>query len=302
LLAAALARPRLTVTLALALAAVAVLALPRLGVELVPPFAQGQFSFDLEFPAGTPLARVEGKLTDIEAELASDARIGVLYASIGDSPALGGARSERRENIAQLGITLADTGSRRDETAVIARCRQLLAGYPEIRYTFRRPSYFSFETPVEVQVYGYDLDALAAYAERLALGMAQIPGLRDVRSSLEQGSPEVQVRFARDRLASLGLDMDTVSRTLHGKIHGDVATRLKEQDRQIDVRVRRAASTGSTSARSAASSSAESRRADPLATVAEVAWAGPAQIVHVGQPARGRDQRQPRRRDSPREP
>ncbi|MBM4118456.1 efflux RND transporter permease subunit [bacterium] len=285
LLARALARPRLVLGLALLLAAAALLGLPLLGVELVPSFSQGQFAFDLEFPAGTPLARAESKLSEIEGGLAGDPRIGVLYASIGDSPALGGARSEKRENVAQLGITMAAGGDRRAEAAVIDRCRQLLARYPEIRYTFRRPSYFSFETPVEVQVYGYDLDALAGYADQLAVGMAQIPGLRDVKSSLERGSPEVQVRFARDRLASLGLDMDAVSRTLRGKIHGDVATRLKEQDRQVDVRVRRAAATELDVAQIGGLVVGQVEGVPiPLATVAEVAvGTGPAQIVHVGQ-------------------
>ncbi len=285
LLAAALARPRLVLGLALLLAAGAVASLPLLGVELVPPFAQGQFGFDLEFPAGTPLARVEQKLREIEADLAGDARIGVLYASVGDSPSLGGARSEKRENVAQLGISVADSGDRDQEAAVIDRCRQVLAAYPELRYTFRRPSYFSIQTPIEVQVYGYDLDALAAYADRLALGMAQIPGLRDVKSSLEQGNPEVQVRFARDRLASLGLDMEAVSRTLRGKIHGDLATRLKEQDRQIDVRVRRAdAGQMDVGEVSGLVIGQVEGVPIPLATVAEVILGtGPAQIVHVGQ-------------------
>ncbi|MCB9512773.1 MAG: efflux RND transporter permease subunit [Candidatus Krumholzibacteriia bacterium] len=285
LLETALAHRAATLAVAVLLAAAALLCLPFLGLELVPPFAQGQFAFDLEFPAGTPLARAEDKLGEIEDALKDDPRIDVLYASAGDNPSLGGARSERRENVAQLGITVTDAGDRAGEAALIDRCRQILSGYPEIRYSFRRPSYFSFQTPIEVQVYSYDLDGLAAYSDRLAVAMAQIPGLRDVKSSLEQGNPEVQVHFERDRLASLGLDMDTVSRTLRGKIRGDVATRLKEEDRQVDVRVRRAAAQEMNVAEIGGLVVGQVEgRPIPLATVADVnVGTGPAQIVHVGQ-------------------
>ena len=281
----ALEQRAITLTLALLLALAAILAIPRLGVELVPSFAQGQFAFELEFPAGTPLSAAEAKITTLEADLAGDPRIATLYSTAGDSPQLGGARSERRENVGQLGITVADTGDRDMEAAVIDHCRRVLAGHPEIRYTFRRPSYFSFRTPVEVQIYGYDLNTLGDYADRLTLAMAQLPGLRDVRSSLESGNPEVQVRFARDRLASLNLDLDAVSRTLRGKIHGDVATRLKERDRQLDIRVRRAAaSTMDVQDIGSLVVGQVEGVSILLSTVAEVELGvGPSQITHIGQ-------------------
>jgi len=112
-----------------------------------------------------------------------------------------------------------------------------------------------------------------------------VPGLRDVRSSLEAGNPEVQVRFARDRLASLNLDLESVSRTLRGKIHGDVATRLKERDRQLDIRVRRANVTTMDVAQVGGLVIGQVDGVPiPLSTVAEVdIGTGPSQITHIGQ-------------------
>ncbi len=275
----------LTLFLALLLAAAAILVLPRLGLELVPPFAQGQFAFDLELPAGTPLAAVEAKVSELEAELSEDSRIATLYSSVGDSPQAGGSRRERRENIAQLGVTITDTGDRDMEAAVIDHCRHLLSGYPEIDTAFSRPSYFSFRTPIEVHIHGYDLGDLAGYAGELTRAMAAVPGLRDVRSSIEIGSPEVQVRFDRERLASLNLDLDAVSRTLRGKIHGDVATRLKERDRQLDIRVRRADAVGMDLSEIGGLVVGQVEGVPiPLSTVADIEiGTGPSQITHIGQ-------------------
>jgi HAE1 family hydrophobic/amphiphilic exporter-1 len=52
------------------------------------------------------------------------------------------------------------------------------------------------------------------------------------------GSPEVQVRFDRDRLARLGLEESEVANMLRNKIRGDVASRYREEDKQIEILVR----------------------------------------------------------------
>ena len=70
--------------------------------------------------------------------------------------------------------------------------------------------------------------------------LSRVPGFEDVRSSVEDGSPELQVVFDRERMASFDLDLATVSQTLRNKIRGDVATRYKERDKQLDILVRTA--------------------------------------------------------------
>jgi len=62
----------------------------------------------------------------------------------------------------------------------------------------------------------------------------------DVRSSAELGNPELQVRFDRDALARLGLDLGQVAAVVRQKVRGEVATRFNEGDREIDIVVRSA--------------------------------------------------------------
>jgi HAE1 family hydrophobic/amphiphilic exporter-1 len=52
----------------------------------------------------------------------------------------------------------------------------------------------------------------------------------------------VQIRFDRERLARYGLEENQVAQVLRNKIRGDVASRYREGDRQIDILVRAAAS------------------------------------------------------------
>jgi HAE1 family hydrophobic/amphiphilic exporter-1 len=146
--------------------------------------------------------------------------------------------STTAEHYGQLNVVLADRRDEAVEQAVMSRMRDHFLTIPELETRYGKPTYFSLKTPIEVILFSDDLEFLAEYASRVADGLGQIPGLVDVRSSLEEGNPELQVIFDRERLASLGLDMRTVAETLRDRVLGAVPTRFREEDRQIDIRVR----------------------------------------------------------------
>ena len=282
---AALARPGRSIVFALLIAAGGAALVPSLGIELVPPFTQGEFAFDIEMPPGTPLGSTENRMVELERSIAGDKGIRIYFTSIGESPELGSARNERRENVAQINVAIADRGNDAQELEVIELVRQAIAKNTDMVYTFRRPSYFSFKTPIEIHIYGYDLATMQKYSAELVTMLAEKPGFRDVRSSLEDGSPEVQIEFRRDRMAALDLDLESVSRTLRNKIRGDVATRLKEKDRQIDILVRtaHAAQLDVDRVEDLVVSQVDGIPI-PLSSVADITLGrGPSQITHIGQ-------------------
>jgi HAE1 family hydrophobic/amphiphilic exporter-1 len=68
--------------------------------------------------------------------------------------------------------------------------------------------------------------------------LARIPGLSDVKTTARAGDPEIHVLFQRDLLARLGLEENQISNALRNKIRGDVASRYREDEKQIDMLVR----------------------------------------------------------------
>ncbi len=70
----------------------------------------------------------------------------------------------------------------------------------------RRQSLLAFGAPVEVNIYGYNLEDLQRVADEVGARLVDVPGLRDIRLSMVPGSPEVQVSFDRDKLNRYGLD------------------------------------------------------------------------------------------------
>ena len=131
-----------------------------------------------------------------------------------------------------------DKGNRAAEIAMVNELRRRLDRIEGVELKFARPTYFTLQTPVEVEIYGYNLTTLQRVTDVFERELAKVAGVKDVKTSMEPGNPEVNVIFDRDRLASLGLSLNDVSNRLKTKIQGEVPTKLKEKELQVDIRVR----------------------------------------------------------------
>ncbi len=235
----AIARKKTTVAVALGLFAAALAVVPMLGRELIPPLTEGEFFFEVSLPQGSSLAATDRVMTELEAAAAADPRVEQSYSRVGSRLVAGGVSLNTvGEHFGQINVALKNKSDDRVEAAAVETLRQSFSAIPDVTAKFGRPSYFSVKTPVEVVLYGEDLEELRDYSLDLSQELSAVPGLVDVRSSLEAGNPELHVVFDRDRLAALNLDLGTMSSTLQNRVQGVVPTRFKESDRQIDVRVR----------------------------------------------------------------
>lgn len=235
----AIRRRYLTMVLAVCAFALALLGLRLVDTELIPQLTEGEFFLEMKLPEGTALPATDRVVAAVEKILAADPAVALYYSTVGSRLVSGGmSLNTKSENLAQLNVTMKDRSDDLAEAATIENLRRDYADRPDLQVKIGRPSYFTLKTPIEVAVYGEDLPALGDYSQDLAGRLAAIPGLVDVRSSLEAGNPELQVAFDRDRLAALGLDMGVMSETLRQRVQGVVPTRFKEADRQIDIRLR----------------------------------------------------------------
>jgi len=210
----------------------------RLGVNLIPQLSQGEFSFRVELPEGTPLAITDRYVAQIQKAIESDPRVDAYSSTAGGAGLSLTSTGTEGENIGRIQVRMKPETRRAEEEAVAAILRDRLEASGSARYKFERPALFSFRTPVEVEVYGDSLSELQASAAAVRDRVGAVSGLVDVKSSLEAGSPELQITFNRDRLAALGLELAEVAGTVRSKVQGDVATRFTEKDREIDILVR----------------------------------------------------------------
>ena len=225
-------------TLAVALVGVAAAAYQQVGAELIPPLTQGEFSFEVRLPEGRPIEQTDRVIRDVEPRVQAIPEVATVFSSVGGSNKNQFAQGALEENIGQLYVVMKDRRDKQAERSTINRIRQELGRHPDLTYTFSRPTLFSFKTPIEVEIYAFDLEGQRKAADLVAARLARMEGLSDIQTTTELGYPEIQIRFQRQRLSRLGLDESQIANTLRNKIRGEVASRYREEDKQIDILVR----------------------------------------------------------------
>ena len=222
-----------------ALAFVASLALvPMLGADLIPQLAQDRFDMTAKLPAGTPLKQTDALVRQLQLAHAKDDSIASLYGVSGSGTRLDASPTESGENIGKLTVVMAGGGDARTEAAITERLRASMQQHPGVQVDFARPALFSFSTPLEVELRGQDMATLERAGQALAAMLRNNPHYADVKSTVEEGFPEIQIRFDQERAGALGLTTRQIADVVVKKVRGDVATRYSFRDRKIDVLVR----------------------------------------------------------------
>ncbi|HVR43913.1 MAG TPA: efflux RND transporter permease subunit [Thermoanaerobaculia bacterium] len=264
---------------------ISLLLIPRLGFDLIPAFTQGEFQFRVELPEGTPIESTDRFIESAASVLSGNAAVASWSTVAGGAGLSLSNTGTEGENSARIQVQMAPGSTEEQEEAAIAALRRRLEQAGGVRYEFERPTYFTFRTPIEIEIYGDDLEQIHEAATMVLGAIDGVPGLVDLRGSSELGNPELQVRFDRDQLARLGLDLFGVASTIRNKVQGEVATRFMQGDREIDVVVR-SVELGGASADDVRNMIVAEREGRPihLKSVAEIALTmGPSEIRRIGQ-------------------
>ncbi len=235
-------RARVVVLLVAAgLCALSVQAAQGLGRTLIPELQQGEFFVQLALPQGSALGRTAALAGAVADAVEDDERVEQVFARVGSMTAGDSATGTvQGTHLAQVNVRL-KRGL--DELAAAAVEAELFSRMeaavrePEATARLGRPALFSFDAPIEVQVFSDDPGRSIEHAKRLLADLRDIEGLADVVPDDLAGRPEIRVDFDRERLSRLGLGVDQAALAVQRAIQGEVATKMHAADRQLDVRV-----------------------------------------------------------------
>ncbi|MBN1885122.1 MAG: efflux RND transporter permease subunit [Candidatus Krumholzibacteriota bacterium] len=224
--------------IAFGLFVVSLAAATRIGVELIPQLSQGEFQVEFRLSPGTPLEATDEAIAGIQEAAGNIDGVKTTFAVAGTGNRMDADPEQGGENWGELNVSLAPGSGHEDEARVIDLLRLELAAQPDLQYKFARPTLFSFKTPIEIEVAGYELRHLRRVSDEIARRLDASPRFADVKNTMKSGHPEIQIRFDRERAASLGFAVYEVADRVVSKVRGDVATRYSWRDRKIDVLVR----------------------------------------------------------------
>jgi HAE1 family hydrophobic/amphiphilic exporter-1 len=282
---AALNRPALVLASAALAFGLSLLLVPGLGMDLIPQLAQDRFEMTVKLPPGTRLAETDALVQSVQRQHEKTEGISALYGVSGSGTRLDANPTESGENIGKLTVVLERGAGAEVEAAQTEKLRETMQQFPAAQVKFGRPEIFSFSTPLEIELRGQDLGEIEVAGKKLAGLLQGSDRYTDVKSTVEQGFPEIQIRFDQERAAALGLTTRQIADLVVRKVRGEVATRYSFRDRKIDVLVR-----AQESDRASVDDirrlivNPESERPVPLEAVADVvATTGPSEIHRVDQ-------------------
>jgi HAE1 family hydrophobic/amphiphilic exporter-1 len=206
------------------------------GTSFVPEDERGDFEVNIKTPPGWSLARTDAFTREIEAEIREFPGVEHLTVNVG---------SHETEAVteAKLVAVLQPRAEREvGQYVLMARARELLRRYPEVRASVDEPPAMSGSgmraAPIVYNVQGPDLEVLERIARQVRDAMTAVPGVVDVTVGSEPGKPELQVSVNRARAADLGVGVADVAMTLRTIFAGDVVTAFKDGTDLLDVRLR----------------------------------------------------------------
>ena len=204
-----------------------------MGTEFVPAEDRGEFQVILELPPGTSFDESVATVARVEQAVRRIPEVTQVFSTVGTD-------GQVRSSTLRVKVTKKDQRERAIGE-IKDQVRALLADMAFVDGRVGDPEFMQgapYEPPINVFIRGDDLAALQRVASEVQAKVSQIPGAVDISSNLESGQPEVVARVNRSIAADLGFSVGTIATQLRGMVEGIVPTRLRDGDREHDIRVR----------------------------------------------------------------
>ncbi|MBA4741242.1 MAG: efflux RND transporter permease subunit [Azoarcus sp.] len=205
--------------------------------EYAPSEDRGAFYVRVNGPEGATHALMATYMGEVERRLMPYVDSGEVERLLVISP-LGG-NDAPVYNIGMAIVVLADWNARRPANEIMSEVRGALSDLTGIRASvFMRQGFSqSNQTPVQFVIGGAgSYDELAGWRDTLLDKLeADNPGLIDVDWDYKETQPQLEVKIDYDRAGALGVNIDTIGRTLETMLGSRRITNYIEGGREYDV-------------------------------------------------------------------
>ena len=242
LLQGALKRRRRVIALVTLIMVASLALVPVIGAEFMPAMDTGEISINIEMDKGSTIDNTDEVSLEVEERLRTVPEVDLIFASVGSSSVmLMGSGSQT--DVSTMYVKLCARKERdKDVNAMTEEIRQMLADIPGAKIEVGVMDNASMMSggggAISIQLRGDDLDVLRDLSEQITEVVREVPGTREVVSSLTDGSPELQIHIDRDKAAAYGLTPIQVSSTINAAMQGTVATQYRVEGEEVDVKVK----------------------------------------------------------------
>ncbi|NJL49459.1 MAG: efflux RND transporter permease subunit [Leptolyngbyaceae cyanobacterium SM2_5_2] len=236
-----LQRPWLGVGLSLILPVIGFAVFATLPQQFFPPTNRNQFQIEFELPTQAALATTQAQVQQSRELALTHPEVDEVHWFMGRSapPFFYNVVDSRRnaQNYAQGIVHLASTDHIRETIQALQTTMD--TAFPEAQVLVRQLEQGPpFDAPIELRVYGADLEGLRAVGDRLRAELIQVPDVIHTRATLTEALPKLALTVDEAQARRLGIDNRGIASQLNAALDGRTGGSLLEGNRDVPVRVR----------------------------------------------------------------
>lgn len=220
------------------------LLVPMLGSEFMPKTETREFSMQITMPEGTQLSKTDATVQGLE-HIASEVlgeNVQYIYSHVGPTSSLSASTSSlfEGENTAKIKYVLAKDASITSSQAIqlISSAVGDLADV-EILYKQDETALQSIlgtdDAPLMIEVEGQELDEIDDILNQVLDKLAGVQGVYNAESSMEEGSPEVEIEVDRLRAGMYSISVSTIVSQVQSQLDGETVGQVERSGEMQDI-------------------------------------------------------------------
>ena len=211
-----------------------------IGAEFFPKVDRGQFLVQMELPKDATIEKTNQVTLQVEKYLREDKDVVDMITTVGQqSTGFGGAQATLYQS--EIQVILVDKSERNESTDIKSAKikRALEEKFTGVEFKTAPIGLMGADNaPIEMVVTAQDNETANKEANRILELLKKVPGSVDAELSTDSGSPEVQVNIDRDKMASLGLNLASVGKTMQTAFSGNTDGKFRAGEYEYDINIR----------------------------------------------------------------
>lgn len=229
------------IVLVLFFSSIALLPLGFIGGEFFASSDSGEFLVQIEMPKDASLEQTNFMTQKAEAYLKKEPYVFSQITTVGQtSEGMGAAQSTAYK--AEINVKMIEQKDRTDDATVYAakikrKLEKVLVG-SKVKTVPVGILGTAEDAKLGLIVTGPNVESAMKFAKLAEAELRKIPGTTEIKLTVEDGNPEINVKVDRDKMAALGLSLQTVGMTMQTAYSGNTDGKFRAGEYEYDINIK----------------------------------------------------------------
>ncbi|MCB0448493.1 MAG: efflux RND transporter permease subunit [Confluentibacter sp.] len=212
-----------------------------IGGEFFAGSDSGEFLVQIEMPKDASLEQANFMTQKAEDYLSKQKYVYSQFSTVGQtSEGMGATQATAYKS--EINVKMIDQAERTDDASVYAakikrQLEQILVG-AKVKTVPVSIMGTAENATLGLIVTGPDVESAMKFAKLAEAELRKIPGTTEIKLTVEDGNPEINVQVDRDKMAALGLNLQTVGMTMQTAYSGNTDGKFRAGEYEYDINIK----------------------------------------------------------------